>query len=397
MSEKWYTMKYETREWDSKKDIPYLSRQSKSKILSTYESAIPDTIADKNISLSPELDATISDLIVNITRFDVLQSQKGYAFPSMLLRSESAASSQIENLTSSIRNIALAELGSKVPQNAQLIAGNVAAMHSALNLTDTLSIPSILEIHKTLIEPTHADFAGALRNQSVWIGGSSYSPHGAVFIPPHESLINYYLEDLISYSARIDVNPIVKAAIMHAQFETIHPFIDGNGRTGRTLLHKSLRDDGILQTVTLPISAGLLNNTNEYMKSILSFQEGDPIPIIKQISYALELAINIGYKASNEVTTIVKQWEEIINERKSSSIWKIIYIIIEQPVINSKYLENRLGLTLRASNKLINRAIEYGMLRRIGSEQRGIFYQSDEIISVLDKISDIESIRRIFR
>ena len=133
MSKKWYTMKYETRECNNKKDIPYLSRQSKSKILPTYNSAIPDTIADKNISLSPELEATISDLIANIARFDVIQSQKGYAFPSMLLRSESAASSQIENLTSSIRNIALAELGSKTPQNAQLIAGNVAAMHSALN------------------------------------------------------------------------------------------------------------------------------------------------------------------------------------------------------------------------------------------------------------------------
>ena len=175
-----------------------------------------------------------------------------------------------------------------------------------------------------------------LRNQTVWIGGSNYSPHGAVFIPPHESLINYYLEDLISYSSRIDVNPIVKAAIMHAQFETIHPFIDGNGRTGRTLLHKSLRKDGVLQSVTLPISAGLLNNTSEYMKSILSFQEGDPIPIIIQISSALELAINIGYKASNEVSAIVKHWEEVINERNTSSIWKIIYLIIEQPVINSK-------------------------------------------------------------
>ena len=390
-------MKYETLKWNSEQDTPYLSRQKKGKILSTYESSLPDTIADKSLSLTPEFEAVMSDLIANMSRFDVLQSQKGYTFPSMLLRSESAASSQIENLTSSIRNIALAELGGKKDQNAKLIVGNVAAMHTALNLPDALSIASILEIHRTLMEPTQADFVGVFRNQTVWVGGSNYSPHGATFVPPQESLITYYLEDLISYSKRVDINPIVKAAIIHAQFETIHPFIDGNGRTGRTLLHKTLREDGILQTVTLPISAGLLNNTSEYMKALLSFQEGNPIPIIEQISNAIELAINIGSTVSNEISAIVSNWEGTIGERKTSSIWKLLYLIIEQPVINSKYLEEKLNISLRAANDLISRAVDYGILRRIGSEKRGIFYQSDEIVTIMDKISDIGSIRRNFQ
>lgn len=397
MNKKWYNMKYETREWKSSIDLQYISRRSKSKILPTYQSSLPDTIFEKNIKLSPEFEVAISDLLVNLSRFDAHQKQKGYAFPSMLLRSESAASSQIEKLTSSIRNIALAELSHKAPQNAQLIASNVQAMRTALKLEDTLSVSLILEVHRTLMKTTQNDQAGVFRDQAVWIGGTDYSPHDALFVPPHQDHIDFYLEDLISYSKRIDVNPIVKAAIIHAQFETIHPFIDGNGRTGRTLLHKTLKDDGVLQNVTLPLSAGLLNHTNEYMNAILSFQNGNPLPIIEQVFNAIELAMSIGHQLSEAVSQVIKRWENLIEERKNASIWKLLYLLIEQPVIDSKYLSTHLQITRRAATNLINSAVNYGILRRIGTERRGVFYQSDELIEIMNMISDVESIRRNFR
>ena len=121
----WSPIQYETLKWENKDDLIYLSRASRKKILPNYESSLPFTISDKNIFLPAELNSSLGDLRVNISRFDMLQSQKGYSFPTILLRSESAASSQIENLTSSIRNISLAQLSSKAPQNAQLIAGNI--------------------------------------------------------------------------------------------------------------------------------------------------------------------------------------------------------------------------------------------------------------------------------
>lgn len=390
----WTPLKYETLKWENKDELEYLSRSSKSKILTTYASSLPNTIFDKNVDLSPKFDAAISDLMLNISRFDLLQSQKGFSFPTVLLRSESAASSQIEKLTSSIRNIALAELSPKSPQNAQIVARNVAAMRTALQTPETLSIPAILKIHEALMHPSQDNFAGEFRKQAVWIGGTVYSPHGAIFVPPHHTRIDYYMEDLIAYSERIDVNPIVKAAILHAQFETIHPFVDGNGRTGRSLIHKSLKDDGILQTAALPVSAGLLNNTDEYMASLIFFQQGDPIPIIEQVFKALELSLVIGEQVSQRISSIIENWESVIDEKKTSSIWKFMYFLIEQPVVNSAYISDKLEMSIRGANKLINRAIDYGILRRIGNEQRGIFYQSDEIISVLDEISDMDTLRR---
>ena len=392
----WNPIQYETLKWENKGDLTYLSKASRKKILPMYESSIPFTISDKNIIIPAELNSSLGDLKLNISRFDILQSQKGYSFPTILLRSESAASSQIENLTSSIRNISLAQLSSKAPHNAQLIAGNVMAMRKALDNNEPLSINTILEIHRTLMSPNEVEFSGGIRNEPVWIGGTNYSPHGALFVPPHHSRLEFYLDDLINFSKRIDVDPIVKAAIIHAQFETIHPFIDGNGRTGRTLIHKILKDDNVLLTVALPLSAGLLNKNKEYMSALLAFQQGNIIPIIEQVFDALELALMIGDEASKQISSVVNQWESNIDEKKTSSIWNLLYLLIDQPVVNSTFVSDNLNITLRAANQLISRAIDYGILRRIGNEQRGIFYQADAIISILDKISDNTILRREF-
>lgn len=391
----WAPLQYETLKWENISDLQFLSRKSRSKILPTYESSLPNTIFDKNVVLTPELDGKISDLMIHISRFDLIQSQKGFSFPIVLLRSESAASSQIENLTSSIKNIALAELSTKSPQNSQLVARNVNAMRAALETSEILSISSILNIHKILMHPSQDSLLGEFRKEAVWIGGTSYSPHEAIFVPPHHSHIEYYMNDLIAYSNRTDLNPIVKAAIIHAQFETIHPFIDGNGRTGRTLIHKSLKDDGVLREVALPISAGLLNNTNKYMDSLISFQKGNPIPIIEEIFKALELSLIVGEKVSQNISLIIEKWKNSIEEKKTSSIWKLLYLLIEQPVVNSTYISNKLGISIRGANKLIDRAISYGILRRIGNKQRDIFYQANEIINLLDEISDLRILRRI--
>ena len=130
------------------------------------------------------------------------------------------------------------------------------------------------------------------------------------------------------------------------------------------------------------------------MDSLIFFQQGDPIPIIEQVFKALELSLVIGEQVSQRISSIIENWESVIDEKKTSSIWKFMYFLIEQPVVNSAYISDKLEISIRGANKLINRAIDYGILRRIGNEQRGIFYQSDEIISVLDEISDMDALRR---
>lgn len=390
----WEPMQYETLSWEYDADaLSGISKTARSRILPTYEASIPLKIADKAIELPLDLSERIGQLLASLARIDAEQQIRGYDIPSLLLRSESSASSQIENLTANARNIALAELSNSAPQNAKLIAGNIAAMRAALNGGADLSVAEIERVHAALIGE-HADFGGKIRTEQVWIGGYPYSPHGALFVPPAANRVPDYLDDIVAFSKRRDINPIAKAAISHAQFETVHPFIDGNGRTGRALLHKMLRNDDVLFS-TLPISAGLLHDIDNYMSAIKDYQNGNPIAIVEQIVLALEKASVLARACVKELDGVLSAWREQITERKGAKMHSLPYILLRQPVVDTSFVANELGITQRAALSLVERACEYGMLRPMGNRKRGEFYQSDAIIDVLDKISSKDEIRRV--
>lgn len=392
----WPPISYETLPWERDQDeLAFLPKSARRRMTPTYDAALPLHISDKTIVLPSEVEQRISETSIAIVRFDMEQSQKGYDLPALLLRSESAASSKIEHLTSSVRNVALAEVSQDAPQNARLIAGNVAAMREALSLSDGLTVDAICSIHRVLMENAGESFGGELRDEQVWVGGSAYSPHGALFVPPASERVPEYLSDLVGFAMRDDVSPIAQAALLHAQFETIHPFIDGNGRTGRTLLHKVLRHAEIPGHVTLPVSAGLLHNIDSYMRSLAEFQQGNPVPIVEELVEALDLSLVVGKLVARDIDNVMLEWGNIIEERKGSSIYRLPKLLAEQPVVDVSYVARRLDITTRAASSLINRACEYGMLRAMGNRQRGEFYQADALIEVLEEASSLSGIRRM--
>ncbi len=201
--------------------------------------------------------------------------------------------------------------------------------------------------------------------------------------------------DLVAFAGREDVSPIAKAAIVHAQFETVHPFIDGNGRTGRTLLHRMLRAEGVLEHATLPVSAGLLHGIDAYMEAIRRYQAGGIRPIMEQLAEALELAVALGRLVARHLDEVIDSWRERMGERAGSAILRLPDMLVGQPVVDSAYLAERLGVTRRAATTVIDRACGYGILRPCGNRQRGDFYQADELIDVLEEISEMHSIRRV--
>lgn len=392
----WPSVSYEEVPWhldpDDRQLVP---RSARRKITSTYQAAVPAAISAASLSLPEALSARISELLVRLARFDEEQAARGYDLPALLLRSESAASSQIERLTSSVRNVALAELADDAPANARIVQGNVAAMRVALSLRPGVSKEQICAVHAALIRPTGETFGGQLRDEQVWVGGTPYSPHGALFVPPVPERIDASLDDLVAFSRRDDVNAIAKAAIAHAQFETIHPFVDGNGRTGRVLLHRILSQEGILTQSTLPVSAGLLHDMDAYMEAIRTYQQGDPLPIIESVVEALELALVVGRRVADAIDDVMDGWRASIVERAGSAIWRLPQLLAEQPVVTVAFVAERLGITARAASTLVGRACAYGMLRPLGSKRRGDFYQCDELLDLLEEVSSMPGIRRV--
>lgn len=392
----WPPISRETQQWMRDPDeLALLPKSARRRMLPTYEASIPHLIANRDVILSPQLTARVSDLLVSIARFDGEQMQRGYDLPALLLRSESSASSQIEHLTSSVRNVALAELADESPQNARLVAGNVAAMRKALASQDEITVDSIRDIHRILINWSGESFGGELRREQVWVGGTPYSPHGAHYVPPTWQRVPEYLDDIVAFISREDIDPIVQAAVAHAQFETVHPFIDGNGRTGRVLLHKILRRSGVLLHVTLPLSAGLLHNVDAYMKSLEAYQEGNPIAVVEQLVDALELSLMVGRLVARNLDGVFAGWRGLMTERANSSIHRLPLVLAEQPVVTVPYVAEKMGITTRAAQNLVSRACEYEILRPLGNRRRGVFYQADELIDVLEEASSLPSIRRM--
>lgn len=392
----WPPISRETQRWMRDPDeLALLPKSARRRMLPTYEASIPHLIANRDVILSPQLTARVSDLLVSIARFDGEQMQRGYDLPALLLRSESSASSQIEHLTSSVRNVALAELADESPQNARLVAGNVAAMRKALASQDEITVDSIRDVHRILINWSGESFGGELRREQVWVGGTPYSPHGAHYVPPTWQRVPEYLDDIVAFISRDDVDPIVQAAVAHAQFETVHPFIDGNGRTGRVLLHKILRRSGVLLHVALPLSAGLLHNVDAYMKSLEAYQEGNPIAVVEQLVDALELSLMVGRLVARNLDGVFAGWRGRMTERANSSIHRLPLVLAEQPVVTVPYVAEKMGITTRAAQNLVSRAREYEILRPLGNRRRGVFYQADELIDVLEEASSLPSIRRM--
>lgn len=392
----WPPISRETQQWMRDPDeLALLPKSARRRMLPTYEASIPHLIANRDVILSPQLTARVSDLLVSIARFDGEQMQRGYDLPALLLRSESSASSQIEHLTSSVRNVALAELADESPQNARLVAGNVAAMRKALASQDEITVDSIRDVHRILINWSGESFGGELRREQVWVGGTPYSPHGAHYVPPTWQRVPEYLDDIVAFISRDDVDPIVQAAVAHAQFETVHPFIDGNGRTGRVLLHKILRRSGVLLHVTLPLSAGLLHNVDAYMKSLEAYQEGNPIAVVEQLVDALELSLMVARLVARNLDGVFAGWRGLMTERANSSIHRLPLVLAEQPVVTVPYVAEKMGITTRAAQNLVSRACEYEILRPLGNRRRGVFYQADELIDVLEEASSLPSIRRM--
>lgn len=392
----WPCVTYETAPWHFDPDaLEGVSKSARRKIGSTYQAAVPSFIAEQEVTLPPEVETRIQEVLVLLGRFDGEQRAKGYQLPNLLLRSESSASSQIESLTSSARNVALAELSDSAPANARLVAGNIAAMNRALDLPDGITVEGILSIHEALINRSGQTFGGQLRDEQVWVGGTPYSPHGATFVPPVAERVPSLLEDLVAFASRRDVGPVAKAAIIHAQLETIHPLIDGNGRTGRTLIHKVLRDEGALTYATLPVSAGLLHNIDAYLDSIAGYQQGDIAGVVSQLAEALELSCQVGYRASRELDATMEEWESTMTERRGSRIRELPALLVRQPVVDVAFVARELSISPRAASSLVNKACEYGMIRPMGNRRRGEFYQSDAILAVLDQISDVQGIKRM--
>jgi Fic family protein len=354
----------------------------------TYHPAVPANIADLDLGLPPSVLAEAESASREITRFDAELGGEIAPFAAVLLRSESAASSQIENLTATARAVAEAELpGGKAKRNAAMIVANTAAMQAAVPLSDTVDADAILAMHRALMvnEPSHTP--GEFRTEPVWIGGGS-TPIGATFVGPRPELVFGAIGDLIAFAQRADVPALPQIAVAHAQFETIHPFTDGNGRMGRALVQVMLRNKGLTRQVTAPVSAGLLVDTDAYFAALTTYRGGDAAPIVERFSRASVLAIANGRQLVADIRAIRESWNDVITARSDSAVWKVADLLTRRPVVNAALLAQELGIESSNAHRYLNPLTEAGILVATTSGPRNRVWRSPEVLVALDAFAE---------
>jgi Fic family protein len=380
----WPLVTYEEHHWVASE--PYVGcRRQQLAARGLYKTAVVQSIARiKEIPLPPDTRTLVTEATAEIARFDAEMGPEIAPFATILLRSESTASSKIENLTASARSIALAELGDTSKRNASLIVSNIRAMQAAIDLAEHLDEDAILATHAALLGESDPGIVGGWRTQQVWIGGSNHSPYDGAFTPPHHDRVPAAMDDLVDFLSREDVEPLAQAAVAHAQFETIHPFPDGNGRVGRAIVHSLLRSKRVTRNVTVPVSAGLLTRLDNYFDALTEYRRGRPEYIVRLTAEASFSSIANGRTLVSDLRSIREGWGDRVQARSDAAAWKVADMLIAQPIIDSLAVQELLGIPAMSANRAIERLVDDGVVKEVTGRYRDRIYEAKEVLLALD-------------
>ena len=362
-----------------------------------YEVFIPDPIHGRDFALDGEAVAAVAEATRALQHLDQtpLRVATLSALARNLLRSESVASSRIEGVNISHKRLARAAYQADKGQRdhrAAEVLGNVEAMERAIELgTDTapIKVADIEDIHRTLLRFTvDANIAGVIRKQQNWIGGHDYNPIGASYVPPPPEHVRPLLKDLCAFVNRDNVAPVAQAAIAHAQFETIHPFADGNGRVGRALIHVVLRRRGLAPRYVPPVSLVLATDAKAYVAGLVAFREDRAADWILLFSQAIERAAAKASELALRLADLQEKWRERAGRpRRHSSAEALIVELPAQPIVTVATAQKFLGRSKQAVNEAIAVLAEKGVLHAITRAKRNRAWEARDLF---DLINDVE-------
>ncbi|MDR2538829.1 MAG: Fic family protein [Bifidobacteriaceae bacterium] len=375
---------YEEYKWEGEIPYDFMNQKDRKMALKPYKAAIVPEIADLDLALNRENQDLILEAVESLARFDALLSQKAIIIPPVLLRSESASSSQIENLTASAKNIAIASIGGKTKDNAALISDNITAMEFAISESKQLNLYTVTFLNELLLRRTFGDQAGLVRNRPVWIGKSYSLPQTAEYVPPHYSRVFPALEDWVKFANREDLHPLFSAAVAHAQFENIHPFIDGNGRTGRALIQVMLKRGGVLRHSTFPVSAGLLHDLPGYIAALSAYREGDFQSIVSRLCQSVLSATLPCAELVTKIEQALILWSDQVHPRKDSVLERLLPLLFVQPVVDAKYVSETLEMSDAGARRLIKQLVDAQILRPIKDQKRNVLYEAPLATGLID-------------
>ena len=364
---------------------------------------MPDPLAGRRFVLDGDVAADIADAEAALVRLDTSAAALANteALARLLLRAESVASSRIEGLDVGGRRLLRADAARQLGEDprdvtASEVLGNIDAMVwgvDAIQPGGPTTVGTLLEAHRLLMAGTRLrEHGGRIRTMQNWIGGSSYNPCSAAFVPPPPEAVALLLDDLLTFCNDDSLPALAQAAVAHAQFETVHPFVDGNGRTGRVLIHMVLRRRGLGLRVLPPVSLVLATWSSEYVARLMETRYlGAPDSAeahaginrwIALFASACRRATEDASRFEEQVRTLQSSWRERTGHaRRDSAVRLLIAALPAAPVLTASTAAELIGRSFQATSKAIDRLVDTGVLVQINVGRRNRAFESPELIN----------------
>lgn len=352
----------------------------------TYLRYHPDLLSRVSNALAPEVVEHAADVSTALALFGGrLRANPLPVLYATALRSESISSSWIEGIRATPREVAVAQIGAEVATHtAAQVVRNVAAMKDAVSLLGAgrWTHGHLWDIQHQLIPWQQRGY----RQGQVWVGGTN-----ADYAAPPDSMVPAYVDDLLEYANTSGDLPVVLAAVVHAQFETIHPFEDGNGRVGRALVHGVFKRAGLIDGGVIPLSTALRNDEKGYVAALTSYRyDGDERApalnayVSRFLSY-VETAAAAAETFADAAAALHLRWRAAVSGvRADSALHRAIDVVVENPVVSTGFLSDSLGVSLRVAEKVVQQLLDARILASAtGKYRRSPLYQADEILDLL--------------
>lgn len=395
-----------TRQWVSK-DVSFTGADQP--VSRDYQAYVPDLLVGRDFSFSGTCAADIAEAETAIRSLHasavVLDRTDGLA--RLLLRAEAQASSRIEGVVIGAHRLLQAEAardmdtGGTPDSVAEEVLANIDAMNLAMELADierTITIDSILRIHERVLQASDLkEHAGRFRAGQSWIGGSTYHPCDAAFVPPPPDEVPALLEDLAAFCNDTSLPAVAHAAIAHAQFETIHPFVDGNGRTGRAIVHVLLRRRGLAPSWCPPVSLVLATLKDDYIKALDRYHSKEPpeapttiAGIDAWVSFfarACTRAVQDAMLFEDRVSTLQAEWRQrLAPVRRGSSVDLLIDALPRTAIITVNEAAKILGRSFTAANAAIDELVKAKVLKQVSIGKRNRAFEAPEVIAAFTQL-----------
>jgi len=374
-----------------------------------YEAFVPDPLLNRVLAIEGSVAAEVADAEAAVARLNVeaVALVDSEALARLLLRTDAVASSRIEGLEVGGRRLLRAEAARELGDNpsditAEEVLANITAIAWAVESVasaERVTLDHLLEMHRLLLAGTRLEAVGGkIRETQNWIGGSSFNPCGASFVPPPPDEVKALLLDLCAFCNEESLPTLVQAALAHAQFETIHPFADGNGRTGRALIHVILRRRGLAPRSLPPISLVLATWSNEYVNGLMGTRRpGNPAHPAAQaglnswiglFAAATSRAVADAHSYERRVLELQIGWRAKAGQvRAGSAIALLLAALPGAPILTVGGAAKLIGRSFQAANGAVDRLVQAGILQPVRIGRRNRAFETPELT---DAFTDLE-------